>query len=165
MTTSGETRSEKHRTSVPEKLSDVKWGRVLLAGVIPLVAVNVVLAVLIVLDTDPTVATWLPWAADPVGIEQFGTWGMPVSTVLLTGIVAAGVGRTVETEVAPVHGLSVGLVVVAISLLFGPPGLTTIALSGHDISLAFGPPGVASIALSGFTLFAGWLGGAVGHRW
>jgi hypothetical protein len=107
-------------------LSKVKWMRVLLAGVAVPVVANLVLAVVVVVVSDPTFGFGTR-AQELAG--QAGAWLMPALTVLLTAFAAAWVARTVEESAATLHGLLVGVIVAAISLAFSNPfSLTTLAL-------------------------------------
>jgi hypothetical protein len=115
-------------------LSNVKWARVLLAGVAVPVVANLVLAAAVVVVSDPTFGFG-------TGIQEFAgqAWFVPALTVLLTALAAAWVARTVGESAATLHGL---LVVVA------------------AIGLAFSNPfSLRALALFVLTVAAGWSGG------
>jgi hypothetical protein len=115
-------------------LSNVKWARVLLAGVAVPVVANLVLAAAVVVVSDPTFGFG-------TGIQEFAgqAWFVPDLRVLLTALAAAWVARTVGESAATLHGL---LVVVA------------------AIGLAFSNPfSLRALALFVLTVAAGWSGG------
>jgi hypothetical protein len=115
-------------------LSNVKWARVLLAGVAVPVVANLVLAAAVVVVSDPTFGFG-------TGIQEFSgqAWFVPALRVLLTALAAAWVARTVGESAATLHGL---LVVVA------------------AIGLAFSNPfSLRALALFVLTVAAGWSGG------
>jgi hypothetical protein len=115
-------------------LSNVKWARVLLAGVAVPVVANLVLAAAVVVVSDPTFGFG-------TGIQEFSgqAWFVPDLRVLLTALAAAWVARTVGESAATLHGL---LVVVA------------------AIGLAFSNPfSLRALALFVLTVAAGWSGG------
>jgi hypothetical protein len=104
-------------------LSKVRWGRVLLAGLVTHVA-NVVVAVLLIV-----VYTFLavgPQREPSGGVtdslaSQVATWPVPI----LTLFAAAWAARRAKPAAAALHGLLVGLLVAVIfgALYFWPFGL------------------------------------------
>jgi hypothetical protein len=117
-------------------LSNVKWARVLLAGVAVPVVANLVLAAAVVVVSEPTFGFG-------TGIQEFAgqAWFVPALRVLLTALAAAWVARTVGESAATLHGVLVGVVVAAIGLAFSNP-----------FSLR-------ALALFVLTVAAGWSGG------
>jgi hypothetical protein len=125
-------------------LSDVKWVRVLLAGVATLV-VNVVVSVVLIvayslltigsggyMDTDS-----VDWFANLVS-----TWTLP----LLTLLSATWAARGARPKAAAWYGLSIGLLVAGIfGLLF------------------FWPSDLPSLALFVLTIASGFAGGVIGR--
>ncbi len=126
-------------------VSNVKWGRVVLASIATHL-VNVVLAVVVVF-VSTILAVGVQAAPDQGSFDarsaQIGTWGMPVLTILT----AAWVARTVEPSTATLHGVLVGLLV---TIIFG--------------LVFFWPFDLATLALFALMIVAGWLGGLTGRH-
>ncbi len=126
-------------------VSNVKWGRVVLASIATHLA-NVVLVVVVVF-VSTILAVGLPVAPDQGSINersaQIGTWGVPVLTVFA----AAWVARAVEPRTATLHGVLVGLLV---AIIFG--------------LVFFWPFDLTTLVLFALTIGAGWLGGLTGRR-
>jgi hypothetical protein len=125
-------------------LSNVRWGRVLLAALATHVA-NVVVAVLLIVvytllaagpQREPSGGFTDPLAS------QVATWPVPI----LTLFAAAWVARKVRPETASLHGLLVGLLV---TLIFAV--------------LYFGPFNVWGWLLFALVIAAGFVGGWVGR--
>jgi len=124
-------------------LSNVRWGRVLVAGLATHVANVVVAVLLIVIYTLLTVG---PQREPSAGItdslaSQVATWPVPI----LTLFAAAWVARKVRSETASLHGLLVGLLVAGIFAI-----------------LYFGPSGMWGLLLFTLMIAAGFLGASVG---
>ena len=126
--------------------SDVKWVRVLLAGVVTHV-VNVVLSmVLIVSYSLLTIGRGGPPDGDSV--DRFAGWVSTWTIPLLTLLSATWAARAARPPAAVWYGLSVGLLVAGIlGLLF------------------FWPNDMPSLALFAFTIAAGFVGGVIGRIW
>ena len=132
---------------------DVRWGRVVVAGVVATVLAFAVVF-LVVAVYAASLAAQAQGAPDPDRIARFaegtGAWLGPVLALLFTVGAAWLVARSVASEAATRHGLVVGSVVgqivVAVDLGFGG---------------AFGVGALAGFLL---TLGAGWLGGRLGKR-
>jgi hypothetical protein len=127
-------------------LSDVKWVRVLLAGVATHV-VNIVLSVvLIVAYSMLTIGPGSPPDGDSV--DRFAGWVSTWTMPLLTLLSATWAARGARPPAAAWYGLSVGLLVASIfGLLF------------------FWPNDMLSLALFAFTIAAGFVGGVIGRIW
>jgi hypothetical protein len=125
-------------------LSKVRWGRVLVAGMVTHVA-NVVVAVpLVVVYTLVAVG---PQREPSGGItdslaSQVATWPVPI----LTLSAAAWVARKVRPETASLHGLLVGLLV---AVIFGV--------------IYFGPFDLWGLLLFALMIAAGFVGGLIGR--
>jgi hypothetical protein len=127
-------------------LSDVKWVRVLLAGVATHV-VNVVLSVVLIV-------AYSLLTIDPVGppdggsVDRFAGWVSTWTMPLVTLLSATWAARGARPPAAAWYGLSVGLLVAGIfGLLF------------------FWPNDMPSLALFVFTIAAGFVGGVIGRVW
>ena len=127
-------------------LSDVKWVRVLLAGVATHV-VNIVLSVvLIVAYSMLTIGPGSP--PDEDSVDRFAGWVSTWTMPLLTLLSATWAARGARPPAAAWYGLSVGLLVASIfGLLF------------------FWPNDMPSLALFAFTIAAGFVGGVIGRIW
>jgi hypothetical protein len=118
-------------------LSKVRWGRVLLAGLVTHVANVVVGVLLIVVYTLLAVG---PQREPSGGItdslaSQVATWPVTILTLFAT----AWVARKVEPATAALHGLLVGLLVAVIFavLYFGPFDLWGLLLFAFMIAAGF----------------------------
>lgn len=125
-------------------LSKVRWGRVLLAGVVTHVA-NVVVAVLLIViytllavgpQRDPSGGITDPLAS------QVATWPVPI----LTLFAAVWAARKAEPATAALHGLLVGFLV---AVIFGV--------------LYFGPFNLWGLLLFALMIAAGFVGGLLGR--
>ena len=127
-------------------LSDVKWVRVLLAGVATHV-VNVVLSVVLIVAYS--LLTISPGeSADADSVDRFAGWVSTWTIPLLTLLSATWAARAARPPAAVWYGLSVGLLVAGIfGLLF------------------FWPNDMPSLALFVFTIAAGFVGGVIGRVW
>ena len=127
-------------------LSDVKWVRVLLAGVATHV-VNVVLSVVLIVAYS--LLTISPAeSADTDSVDRFAGWVSTWTIPLLTLLSASWAARAARPPAAVWYGLSVGLLVAGIfGLLF------------------FWPNDMPSLALFAFTIAAGFVGGVIGRIW
>jgi hypothetical protein len=114
--------------STRSEISEMRWGRILIAGIAPHALWNLILPLFVVLETDPTVATWFPWVASEGLLTSFSAWGIPIVTIVATATVAALVGRTVPADTAFMHGLLIGVIAATIALLFQPIGIIAIGL-------------------------------------
>jgi hypothetical protein len=135
---------EKGRFAVTTLLSDVKWVRVLLAGVATHVVNVVVSVVLIVAYSLRTIGSGgymdtgsVDWFANVVS-----TWTLP----LLTLLSATWAARGARPRAAAWYGLSIGLLVA------GSFGL-----------LFFWPNDLPSLALFVLTIASGFAGGVIGR--
>ena len=127
-------------------LLDVKWVRVLLAGVATHV-VNVVLSVVLIVAYS--LLTISPAeSADTDSVDRFAGWVSTWTIPLLTLLSATWAARAARPPAAVWYGLSVGLLVAGIfGLLF------------------FWPNDMPSLALFAFTIAAGFVGGVIGRIW
>jgi hypothetical protein len=127
-------------------LLDVKWVRVLLAGVATHV-VNVVLSVVLIVAYS--LLTISPGeSADADSVDRFAGWVSTWTIPLLTLLSATWAARAAQPPAAVWYGLSVGLLVAGIfGLLF------------------FWPNDMPSLALFAFTIAAGFVGGVIGRIW
>jgi hypothetical protein len=135
------------------RMSDLKWGRVVVAGVVATVLAFAVVF-LVVAVYAAGLAAQAQGAPDPDRIARFaegtGAWLGPALAFLFTAGAAWLVARSVASGAAGRHGLVVGLVV----------GLTVAA-----VDLGFGGSfGVGALVGFVLTVGAGWLGGRVGKR-
>jgi putative membrane protein (TIGR04086 family) len=134
------------------ELSQVRWGRVLLTGVLVAILSSVLLYLVIAVYAA-SLAIQARGQPDQAQIAQFvnqvAPWGGPILAILLTIGGAVWVARKVASG-ATLHGFLVGLVAALIILIFG---------------LAFGGR-LDLVALLTFVLMvaAGWLGGVLGSR-
>jgi putative membrane protein (TIGR04086 family) len=133
------------------ELSQVRWGRVLLTGV--LVAIlSTVLLYLVIAVYAASLAIQARGQPDQAQIAQFvnqvAPWGGPILAILLTIGGAVWVARKVARG-ATLHGLLVGLV-AAISLLI--------------VGLAFRRLDLVALLTFVLMVAAGWLGGFLGSR-
>lgn len=128
--TSNNSHERRSLTVSSEQLSRVRWGRVLVGGVVPHVGWNVALALLVVLGTEPSIETWLPALSNPGLVGPYGVWGVPITLIVFTWVVAAIVGRSVRTEDAGLHGLLIGLVAAIVGLTFGQFVVTFVLVAG-----------------------------------
>ena len=132
---------------------DLKWGRVVVAGVLATVLAFAVVF-LVVTVYAASLAAQAQGAPNPDQIARFaevtGAWLGPVLAVLFTAGAAWLVARSVASDVASRHGLVVGvlvgLIVAVIDLTFG------------------GSFGVGALVRFVLTVGAGWLGGRLGKR-
>jgi hypothetical protein len=132
---------------------DLKWGRVVLAGVVATVLAFAVVF-LVVTVYAASLAAQAQGAPNPDQIARFaegtGAWLGPVLALLFTAGAAWSVARSVASGAATRHGLAVGLVV----------GLVVAVAD-----LAFGGSlGVGALVGFVLTVGAGWLGGRLGKR-
>jgi hypothetical protein len=127
-------------------LLDLKWVRVLLAGVATHV-VNVVLSVVLIVAYS--LLTISPAeSADTDSVDRFAGWVSTWTIPLLTLLSATWAARAARPPAAVWYGLSVGLLVAGIfGLLF------------------FWPNDMPSLALFAFTIAAGFVGGVIGRIW
>ena len=125
-------------------LSNVRWGRVLLASLATHVA-NVVVAVLLIVvytllavgpQREPSGGITDPLAS------QVATWPVPI----LTLFAAAWAARRAEPAAASLHGLLVGFLVATIFAV-----------------LSFGPFNVWGLLLFALMIVAGLVGGLIGR--
>jgi small-conductance mechanosensitive channel len=125
-------------------LSNVRWGRVLLASLATHVA-NVVVAVLLIVvytllavgpQREPSGGITDPLAS------QVASWPVPI----LTLFAAAWVARRAEPAAASLHGLLVGFLVATIFAV-----------------LSFGPFNVWGLLLFALMIAAGLVGGLIGR--
>lgn len=84
-------------------LSNVKWGRTILAGITPHVVWNLMLVVSVTIGFQ---------------LDRYGPWNMLVLVPLLTLCVAVVVARSTRPD-ATLHGVLVGLTSALIGLTFG----------------------------------------------
>ena len=126
------------------QLSDVKWVRVLLAGVATHVVNVVVSVVLIVAYSLLAIGPGGPPDGDSVNrfVSWVSTWPLP----LLTLLSATWAARGARPGAAAWYGLSIGLLVAG---LFG--------------LLFFWPNDLPSLALFVLTIAAGYVGGVIGR--
>jgi hypothetical protein len=118
-------------------LSNVRWGRVLLASLVTHVANVVVAVLLIVVYTLLAVG----FQSEPSGgindplASQVATWPVPI----LTLFAAAWAARKVKPTTAALHGLLVGFLVTVIFgvLYFGPSNLWALSLFALMIAAGF----------------------------
>jgi hypothetical protein len=131
---------------VTSLLLDLKWVRVLLAGVATHV-VNVVLSVVLIVAYS--LLTISPAeSADTDSVDRFAGWVSTWTIPLLTLLSATWAARAARPPAAVWYGLSVGLLVAGIfGLLF------------------FWPNDMPSLALFAFTIAAGFVGGVIGRIW
>lgn len=127
-------------TDSKAQFAQIKWGRVLVGGILPHVGWNVALPLLVVLGDEPSVATWLPALSNPGLVGPFGVWGVPILTIALAGVMGVLVGRTVDEDLARFHGLLVGLLAAIIGLAFGLFAVVFV-----------------------LTTISGWVGGRISH--
>jgi hypothetical protein len=127
-------------------LLDLKWVRVLLAGVATHV-VNVVLSVVLIVAYS--LLTISPAeSAGTDSVDRFAGWVSTWTIPLLTLLSATWAARAARPPAAVWYGLSVGLLVAGIfGLLF------------------FWPNDMPSLALFAFTIAAGFVGGVIGRIW
>ncbi len=96
------------------KLSDVRWGRVLLASIAVFV-LNILVAVLVITGYTTLLAFQVQGAPDQASIDAFGSsvapWVGLVASLVLTFAAARWVVRKVETG-KQINGLMVGILVV-----------------------------------------------------
>ena len=125
-------------------LSNVRWGRVLLASLVTHVANVVVAVLLIVVYTLLAVG----FQSEPSGgindplASQVATWPVPI----LTLFAAAWAARKVKPTTAALHGLLVGFLV---TVIFGV--------------LYFGPSNLWALSLFALMIAAGFVGGLIGR--
>ena len=125
------------------QLSQMHWGRVLLAGVLVVILVIILNTVLFVLATH----IWSQPDQAQIVI-QVSSWSTYILLLLLTFGGAVWIARTVEREPL-LNGLLMGLIVGAILCL---------------LSLGFGSPILRSLVTLVLNMAAGYLGGVLGSR-
>jgi hypothetical protein len=129
---------------VTTQLSDVKWVRVLLAGVATHVVNVVVSVVLIVAYSLLAIGPGGPPDGDSV--NRFASWVSTWTLPLLTLLSATWTARGARPGAAAWYGLSIGLLVAGIfGLLF------------------FWPNDLPSLTLFVLTIAAGYVGGVIGR--
>jgi hypothetical protein len=129
---------------VTMQLSDVKWVRVLLAGVATHVVNVVVSVVLIVAYSLLAIGPGGPPDGD--SLNRFASWVSTWTLPLLTLLSATWAARGARPGAAAWYGLSIGLLVAGIyGLLF------------------FWPNDLPSLALFVLTIAAGYVGGVIGR--
>ena len=127
------------------QFSHVRWGRVLLTGVL-----LYILIFIFSLGLSLLLLAFLNWGhVDPHSAFQAFTWITALLVLGVTGYGASRVARKVESA-APLHGLLVGLVVALISLLLG-------LVFRREINLV-------GLVLSVLVVAVGWLGGVLANR-
>ena len=135
------------------QFSNVRWGRVLLAGALVFIA-NFMSVFLVVSVYAVILGFEARGAPDQALIDQFAsqisTWFGPVLTALLTLGAAVWVARKVEAAII-LHGVLVGLIAVLIGL--------TVTLVFFDSSIDM--PDIVRFVLA---VAAGWVGGFLGSR-
>lgn len=134
------------------QFSDIRWGRVLLAGLVVSV-LSLLVVTLVITAYGFILGIQTRGAPDQARIEQFanqvGPCGGPVLALLLTLVAAAWVARKVEAATS-LHGVLVGLVVAIIGLI---------------VPLTFGGMmGLLDLVWFVLTVAAGGLGGVLGSR-
>jgi hypothetical protein len=125
-------------------LSQVRWGRVLLAGLMTHVANVVVAVLLIVIYTLLVVGPQREPSGgitDPLA-SQVATWPVPI----LTLFAAAWAVRRAEPATAALHGLLVGFLVAVLFSVF-----------------YFGPFNLWGLLLFALMIAAGFVGGLLGR--
>jgi putative membrane protein (TIGR04086 family) len=125
------------------QFSQMRWGRVLLTGVLVVILVVILNAVLLVLATH----VWSQPDQAEIAI-QVSSWSTYILLLLLTFGGAIWVARTVEREPL-LHGLLLGLFVGFILCI---------------LSLGFGSPILMALLTFVLNMAAGYLGGLLGSR-
>jgi len=125
------------------QLSQLRWGRIILTGLLVVILVTIINGVLIQLG----LLIWHQWPQQLTLVEVV-TWSTFGLQLLLTVGGGVWIARKVERD-APLQGLLMGLVIALIFLLF-----------------SFSSVLPALMAPVGFilTIAAGWLGGVLGSR-
>src|SRR5262245_17778353 len=130
----------------------IRWGRILLVGVLAPI-LGFVLVTLIVTVYAFVLAFQARGQPDTTSINHFAAqvapWATPALTALLTLLGALWVGRAVPSR-AQLHGILVGVIAALLSVLFSLFGARGLQL----------PTLIACVVI----VLAGWVGGLIAAR-